>query len=133
MARYPVAAHPNHLPSEPRSIWQLGKDRTTAAALKLWLNDKIKRYGSMLEFKIDTKNRTVFCSLHLEGESSPVEIRVRQYELLEQGPTGFVVRLDGKKVETSRQWLTRVIQDHLGERDLPIPEKLGWIAKNLLG
>jgi hypothetical protein len=133
MARYSVGAHLNRQPSQPRSIWRLGKDRTTAAAIKLWLNDKIKRYGLMLELKLDTKNKTVFCSLQLRGESSPVEIRVQQYELLEQGPTGFVVRLDGKKVETSREWLTRMIQDHLGERDLPIPEKLGWIAKNLFG
>jgi hypothetical protein len=128
-----VGPHHNHLPSRPRSIWRLGKDQAIAAALKLWLNDKIKRYGSMVELKLDTKNKTVFCSLHLAGESSPVEIRIHQYELLEQGPTGFVVRLDGKKVETSREWLTRVIQEHLGERDLPVPQKLGWIAKNLLG
>ena len=126
-------AHPNRQPSEARSIWQFGTDRATAEAIKLWFNDKLKRYGSMVEFKLDTKNKTVFCSLQLAGESSPVEIRVHQYELLEQGPTGFVVRLDGKKVETSREWLTRIIQDHLGERDLPIPEKIGWIAKNLLG
>jgi hypothetical protein len=128
-----VGAHLNRQASEPRSIWQFGKNRATAAAIKLWFNDKIKRYGSMVELKLDTKNKTMFCSLQLAGESSPVEIRVHQYELLEQGPTGFVLRLDGKKVETSREWFTRIIQDHLGERDLPIPEKLGWVAKNLLG
>jgi hypothetical protein len=43
----------------------------------------------------------------------------------------FVV-VDGKDVETSRDWLTKLIGDQLGRQKVLIPEQFSWLRRLLL-
>lgn len=77
----------------------------------------------MLDLKLNTAERSLSVSLHLKGEESPININVREYSLTTKDGRTFV-EIDGSKIETSREWLTTLIQDQLGQRSFPIPENL---------
>jgi len=77
----------------------------------------------MLDLKLNTAERSLSISLHLKGEESPININVREYTLVTKDGRTFV-EIDGSKIETSREWLTTLIQDRLGRRSFAIPDNL---------
>jgi hypothetical protein len=106
------------------------KDRLLAKGAKAQINRLIGRYGTMLEFRLNTADRSLFVSLLLKGEQSPIEINIHEYELLNsEGKT--YVEIDGSKVDTSREWLTKLIRDQFGRKKLMLPEKFAWLIRLL--
>ena len=102
------------------------KDALLAQGAKTRLNHLLRRFGTMLDLKLNTAERSLSVSLHLKGEQSPIQIDIREYTLVtKEGRT--YLELDGSKIETSREWLTTLIQEQFGRRDFPIPDKLARI------
>ena len=106
------------------------KDRLLASGAKARLNKLIERYGTLLDLQLNTVDRSLSLTLHLKGEQTPVEIHLREYALsiVDGRP---VLIFDGRKIETSREWLTALIQDRVGENRLVVPDNLEWIAQLL--
>jgi hypothetical protein len=106
------------------------KDRLLASGAKARLNKLIERYGTLLDLQLNTVDRSLSLTLHLKGEQTPVEIHLREYTLsiVDGRP---VLIFDGRKIETSREWLTALIQDRVGENRLVVPDNLEWIAQLL--
>src|ERR1700693_4236716 len=89
------------------------KDRLLATGAKARFNKLIERYGTLLEFQLNTVARSLSLTLQLKGEQTPVEIRVHEYTLsTAEGKSVLVI--DGKKVDTSREWLTRATHSEGG-------------------
>src|ERR1043166_4607259 len=88
----------------------------TAAAM---LNQSVlKPYGELTRLKVDTTKRSIEGELELKGETQPVRIDIREYELLEEADaTWFII----KDISTSREWLTILAQDFAVGRKLKIP------------
>jgi hypothetical protein len=84
----------------------------------------------VLDLQLDTVQRALSVTLMLKGETSPVEIHVREYAFSTVEGKSVLV-LDGNKIDTSREWLTNLIRDHLGQRRLPVPDNLEWIVRLL--
>jgi hypothetical protein len=106
------------------------KDRLLATGAKARFNKLIERYGTLLEFQLNTVARSLSLTLQLKGEQTPVEIRVHEYTLsTAEGKS--VLMIDGKKVDTSREWLTELIRDRVGEKRLVVPDNLEWVAQLL--
>jgi hypothetical protein len=106
------------------------KDRLLATGAKAHFNKLIERYGTLLEFQLNTVARSLFLTLQLKGEQTPVEIRVHEYTLsTAEGKSVLVI--DGKKVDTSREWLTVLIRDRVGEKRLVVPDNLEWVVQLL--
>jgi hypothetical protein len=99
------------------------KDRLLSQGAKARLNHLLRKYGTMLDFRLNTTERTLSVSMHLRGEENPINITVHEYALVTKEGRTFV-EIDGSKIETSREWLTTLIQDQVGRRSLPIPDKL---------
>jgi hypothetical protein len=99
------------------------KDTLLSQGAKARLNHLLRKYGTMLDLKLNTAERSLSVSLHLKGEENPIDIIVREYSLVTKDGRTFV-EIDGHKIETSREWLTTLIQDQLGRRSFPIPENL---------
>jgi hypothetical protein len=78
------------------------KDTLVAAGAKDRFNQLIRPYGKVLEFQLNTRERTVFASFRLKGELEAIQFWVHQYELAtnKKGQTFIVV--EGKDIETSR-------------------------------
>jgi hypothetical protein len=106
------------------------KDRLLASGAKARLNKLIERYGTLLDLQLNTVDRSLSLTLHLKGEQTPVEIHLREYTLsIVDGRS--VLIFDGRKIETSREWLTALIHDRVGENRLAVPDNLEWIAQLL--
>jgi|ERR1700693_3957115 len=106
------------------------KERLLATGAKAHFNKLIERYGTLLEFQLNTVARSLSLTLQLKGEQTPVEIRVREYTLsTAEGKSVLVI--DGKKVDTSREWLTELIRDRMGEKRLVVPDNLEWVVQLL--
>lgn len=87
----------------------------------------LERFGNMLEFKIDTAERTIHLSVLLKGEQLPIEFSVRDYEIIEENGNPYL-KLDSCKVETSREWLTKLIREKILPERIPLPKEVGLIA-----
>jgi hypothetical protein len=99
------------------------KDTLLSQGAKARLNPLLRKYGTMLDLKLNTAEHSLSVSLHLKGEESPININVREYSLISKDGRTFV-EIDGGNIETSREWLTTLIQDQLGRRSFPVPENL---------
>lgn len=106
------------------------KDRLLAKGAMTHCNKHIEKYGTVLDLQLDTVQRALSVTLMLKGETSPVEIHVREYAFSTvEGKSVLVI--DGNKIDTSREWLANLIRDYLGQKQLSVPENLEWIVKLL--
>jgi hypothetical protein len=106
------------------------KDRLISSGAKARLNKLIERYGTLLDLQLNTVDRSLSLTLHLKGEQTPVEIHLREYTLSTVDGRSVLI-FDGRKIETSREWLTALIHDRVGENRLAVPDNLEWIAQLL--
>ena len=106
------------------------KDRLLATGARAHFNKLIERYWTLLELQLNTVARSLSLTLQLKGEQTPVEIRVHEYTLSSAEGKSVLV-IDGKKVDTSREWLTELIRDRVGEKRLIVPDNLEWVVQLL--
>lgn len=86
------------------------KDYLLAGAVKLWFNQTHKRYGQMTHIQIDSQNHRIDVELKLKGETSPIQLSLKSYQLSsEAGETLITIG----EIETSREWITQLISDYL--------------------
>lgn len=99
------------------------KDALISQGAKAPFNHLLRNYGTVLDLKLNTAERSLSVSIHLKGEESPINIHVREYTLVTKDGRTFV-EIDGSKIDTSREWLTTLIQARLGGRSFAIPDNL---------
>lgn len=92
------------------SLLNPAKDYLLAGAVKLWFNQTQKRYGQMTQIRIDSQNHRIEVELELRGESSPIQVVVRSYELSSEAGETFIAL---GEIETSREWINQLISDYL--------------------
>ena len=101
------------------------KNFASAAARKTLNSTWLQPYGSLTELDIDSDNKSIGLTLELKGESQPLNIRVKHYELIERENETY---LELGEIETSREWVNTLLRDHLTEkvikprlRETPLP------------
>jgi len=108
------------------------KDAFLGSRAKEKVNQFIKPYGEVLELRLNSAARTLFATVQLKGESSPIEISVHEYSVARNDNGQMFVSIGGRHVETSREWLTRLISNKLGEQKIRVPEGFGWLIQLLI-
>ena len=58
------------------------KDTLLSQGAKARLNQLLRKYGTMLDLKLNTTERSLSVSIHLKGEENPIDINVRDYSLV---------------------------------------------------
>jgi hypothetical protein len=106
------------------------KDRLLANGAKTHLNKLVERYGTVVDLQLNTVSRSLSLTLLLKGEAAPLDIHVREYTLTTTEGKSVLV-LDGSKIETSREWLTELVRDHVVQKPLPVPPNLEWVVRLL--
>lgn len=86
------------------------KDFLLAGAVKLWFNQTHQRYGKMTHIRIDSQNHRIEVELDLRGESSPIQLALKSYELGSEAGETFITL---GQIETSREWINQLIRDYL--------------------
>lgn len=106
------------------------KDRLVeSAALPVLNNAWLKPFGRATSLKIDSSSKTAELCLELNGEQTPITIKVQDYELLQE-PNGTFIVL--KSVTASREWMTAMAREYLVGRRLAVPsEHAGMISRFL--
>ena len=106
------------------------KDRLLASGAKTHVNKLIERYGTLVDLQLNTVSRSLSLTLLLKGETVPLEIHIHEYTLTTTEGKSVLV-LDGSKIETSREWLTELVRDHVVQKPLPVPSNLEWVVRLL--
>lgn len=94
------------------------KDGAMGLALKSYLNEKLGRYGEIIDVQIDTANSRVQLTALLKGEKDSVTAAVERYELERNGDDRYI-RL--KSFSSSREWLTVLLYDRLTDKQFKLP------------
>jgi hypothetical protein len=106
-------------------MFTAAKDAISSQAARSYVNGLIKRYGEVLELKIDSKAKTVHVRCALIGEPDPVMVRVENYRIVNESAKSYV---EIKACSCSRPWIHNLLEDHASGRRLELP---GWAAAAL--
>jgi len=98
------------------------KDAVASRAAQVWANTLIARYGKVQDLKIDSRQKTLEVSCLLEGEASPLTVRIEKYVVESAGEKKF---LRATAFTCSRPWLQKVLADHGPRQRLELPP---WAA-----
>ena len=109
-----------------------GKDAIIGLGAKEKFNQLFQPYGEILELNLNSEARALSATIRLKGEAELVKILVHEYAVSQDQEGQIFVAIDGRRIETSREWLTKLINDKLGEQKVRIPEGLGWLVQRLL-
>jgi len=105
------------------------KDNSVSFVVEKLLRGKLEAYGRLLEFNLNSRQHSAQLTLLLQGETEPLTVEIQEYQLTHD-PSGSYVTVN--RANTSKAWLTRLLEDFLIGRRLDIPEKYANMAKMLL-
>jgi hypothetical protein len=106
-------------------MFHAAKDALASRAAQAWANKLIARYGRVQSLRIDSRRKTVEVSCLLEGEATPISIRIENYVLeTELGKT--FMRATG--FHCTRPWLHKFLSDYGHRQRIELPP---WAAAAL--
>ena len=108
-------------------MFTAAKDALASQAARVWANSLITRYGKVQELRIDSRGKTLAVTCLLDGETSPITIRVENYIVESERDRQFI-RATG--FSCSRPWLQNLLTDHGPKQRLELP---AWAAAALAG
>jgi hypothetical protein len=106
-------------------MFAAAKDAVAAQAARAFINDRIARYGTLQELKIDSRNKTMRAVCLLQGEREPVTVLIDNYKITGAGENCAVEVL---ACSCSRAWLQNLLSDFVIGRRVPVPS---WAAAAL--
>lgn len=108
------------------SIFTEKKDRIISKGLQTFANLLINDYGKIINFAVNSKNRTVTLNVLLKGEKEDLKIIINNYSIINDNKNTF---LQFDTIWTSREWLNVFIDKKrtniLEDNKIQIP---GYIA-----
>lgn len=94
------------------------KDSITASIAKRGISAKISRYGELLTFSINSKEKNITAQILLTGENDPIDIIISAYHLVEENDRLHLL-IDA--ASCSREWLNNLIDDFVIGSAFPLP------------
>ena len=93
---------------------------------RMWINNQYRRYGRMIQFKVDPSRKTIEAEILLAGETEPITIQVESYNYARQGEAGvFTVN----QVTVSREWMSLLANELLVDKPLVVPASAAkWLG-----
>ncbi len=106
-------------------MFNAAKDVLASRAAQSWANNLIARYGEVQNLKIDSRGKTLEASCLLDGEVTPITIKVEHYEVETDGDKKF---LRATRFSCTRPWLQNVLMDFGPRQRIELP---AWAAAAL--
>ena len=101
------------------------KDAIASKAAQAYLNDLIRRYGTVQRLKIDSRNSRMEAVCLLNGEAEPISVEVSKYVIINEGPKRFI---QVAACSCSRPWVQALLRDFAEGRRVELPP---WAAAAL--
>jgi hypothetical protein len=98
------------------------KDLLASKAAQTWANSLIARYGKVQAVKIDSRRKSVEVSCLLDGEPTPITIKIENYVVETERDKKFI---SATGFSCSRPWLQNVLADFGPKQRLALPP---WAA-----
>jgi len=102
------------------------KDKGLSVAVQTAINYKIKEFGEMLKFNLDSKTKTIELEIMLDGEKEPLNVKVNSYKLTQEDDKYYLVAND---IVTSRAWINTVASQYLSGQKFQIPSEYAQMLK----
>lgn len=106
-------------------MFNVAKDALTSRAALAWANNLLARYGKVQDLRINSRQKTLEVSCLLEGEATPITIRIENYLVEMDGEKKFI-RASG--FTCTRPWLQKVLTDYGPQQRIELPP---WAAAAL--
>jgi len=106
-------------------MFHAAKDALASRAAIVWANKWVARYGTVQDLKIDSRRKTVEVSCLLDGELTPIIIRIEHYVVETEREKNFI-RATG--FSCTRPWLQKILMDFGCRHRIELPS---WAAAAL--
>ena len=106
-------------------MFHAAKDALASRAAQVWANHLITRYGRVQDVKIDSRRKTVEVSCLLNGEPTPITIRIENYVVETEQNKKFIRATDFR---CTRPWLQNFLTDYGHRQRIELPP---WAAAAL--
>jgi hypothetical protein len=103
-------------------MFNAAKDSLASRTAQTWANNLIARYGKVQDVKIDSRRKTVEISCILDGEPTPIAIKVENY-VIETVNDKKTIR--ATSFSCTRPWLQNVLNDFGPKQKIELPT---WAA-----
>jgi hypothetical protein len=99
-------------------MFHAAKDALASRAAQTWANSALVRYGKFQDLKIDSRGKTLEISCLLEGEPTPITVKIDNYTIETEGGKKFI-RATG--FTCTRPWLQNVLNDFGPKQRIELP------------
>src|SRR5436189_3397746 len=96
------------------------KDTGASAAIERWLSRELADYGELLDFKLNSRGKTVEVHVLLKGETENLTVHIDEYELVSSGDEDYVII---RRAKASRAWVDAVLRNFLINKRHRIPQQ----------
>ncbi len=103
-----------------KKIARQSKDRALSLALEKVLHHYAERFGKVMHLRIDSERREIHLEILLKGETEPVEIIVRNYEIVSEEGRHYILAHD---IDVSREWMKALADEYIREKPFEVPAK----------
>lgn len=95
-------------------------DKFKSMALEGYLKKRFSKYlqDDAVSVCLDSENSSCIFKATLAGESAPLTINVKKFEILSKGADKFLVVTD---LECDKPWLNSILEDYLKNREIKLP------------
>lgn len=105
------------------------KDKIVSAGVEKAFNSYLHELGEITSFAIDSKRKTIDFTISLIGETEPIRITTKEYELLRDNEKQYFIIHD---LSASRQWINILFRKFLKDRKIEIPPKYDFIIRGTM-
>lgn len=105
------------------------KDKLVSKGAEKVINSLFEDIGKISDLAIDSKNKAIRLVVDLKGETRPLSLDIREYEILEEGSHYFIIV---HRFSSSRDWMNTAFEKFFKGMKLPIPDKYGFVIKQTL-
>ena len=102
------------------------KDKTISTGIYTVFDYKIRGFGKVLKFNLDSKNKTIELEVMLDGEKEPLNIHIDNYEIQEIDSQYYIAV---QNITTSRKWINVVASQYLNGQKIEVPQEYAKMLK----
>ena len=105
------------------------KDSGASAAIHRWLAREMADYGEVLDFTINSRQKSAELHVLLKGEKERLTVWIDQYEII-SSPHQDLITV--RQARASREWVEAVLRKFVMNKGRPIPPQYSQMAKIVL-
>ena len=105
------------------------KSSAVSAVAKKFIGEYLQRYGSLLDLDINPNLKQIRIKFLPKGEDDSVTISIEDYKIINDNSKYF---FKARKADTSREWLSILLEELIVKKNIEIPEKYYSYIKLML-